>query len=51
MVEVQTESMAGGTMFHRRVIEREISRVLVLNLLWRDKAGGAHAPPRTTMPL
>src|SRR5438552_11696676 len=29
-----TESMVGGTIFHRDVIQREISRVLVLNL-WR----------------
>ena len=43
--------MVGGTIFHRRVIQREISRVLVLNLLWHDKAGGAHAPPRITMSL
>jgi hypothetical protein len=41
--------MVGGTIFHRRVIQREISRVLVLNL--SGKAGGAGAPPRTTMPL
>ena len=33
------------------MIQREISRVLVLNLLWQDKPGGACAPPRTTMPL
>jgi transposase len=31
---------------HRRVIQREISRVLVLNL--SGKASGACAPPRTT---
>src|SRR5579864_3628189 len=43
--------MVGGTIFHRRVIQREISRVLVLNLLWHDKTGGACAPPSTTMPL
>jgi hypothetical protein len=29
--------MVGGTIFHREVIQREISRVLVLNLLWRKK--------------
>jgi len=45
------ESMVGGTIFHRRVIQREISRVLVLNLLWYGKAGGAHAPPRIRVPL
>ena len=43
--------MVGGTIFHRRVIPREISRVLVLNLLWYDKPGGACAPPKTTTPL
>ena|SRR5579885_1975122 len=43
--------MVGGTIFHRRVIQREISRVLVLNLLWHDNAGGACAPPRITMSL
>ena len=29
--------MVGGTIFHREVIQREISRVLVLNLLWQNK--------------
>ncbi len=43
--------MVGGTIFHRRVIQREISRALVLNLLWHDNAGGACAPPRITMSL
>ncbi len=28
--------MVGGTIFHRGMIQREISRVLVLNLLWHD---------------
>jgi hypothetical protein len=32
MAEVEAESMVGGTIFHRWVIQREISRVLVLNL-------------------
>jgi hypothetical protein len=32
--------MVGGAI-HRRVIEREISRVLVLNLLWYGKAGAS----------
>jgi hypothetical protein len=32
MVDVMAESMVGGTIFHRRVIQREISRVLVLIL-------------------
>jgi len=37
--------MVGGTIFHRRVIQREISRVLVLNLLWHDnQAVLAHRP-------
>jgi len=43
MVAVQAESMVGGTI-HRKMIPREISRVLVLNL--SAKASGAHAPPR-----
>ena len=29
--------MVGGTIFHRQVIQREISRALVLNLLWQSK--------------
>jgi hypothetical protein len=32
MADVGAESMVGGTTFHREVIEREISRTLVLNL-------------------
>jgi hypothetical protein len=32
MADVEAESMFGGTMFHREMIQREISRVLVLNL-------------------
>jgi hypothetical protein len=32
MADVRAESMVGGTMFHRESIQREISRVLVLNL-------------------
>jgi hypothetical protein len=32
MVAVQAVSMVGGTIFHREMIQREISRVLVLNL-------------------
>jgi hypothetical protein len=35
MVDVMAESMVGGTIFHRRVIQREISRIFVLNLLWQ----------------
>jgi hypothetical protein len=37
MVDVRAESMVGGTIFHRQVIQREISRALVLNLLWQSK--------------
>jgi hypothetical protein len=49
MVDVRAESMVGGTIFHREVISREISRALVLNL--SGKASGAHTPPRTSLPL
>jgi hypothetical protein len=41
--------MVGGTIFHREVIQREISRALVLNL--SGKASGAPTLLRTTMPL
>ena len=41
--------MVGGTVFHREMIQREISRVLVLSL--SGKASGALALHRTTMPL
>ncbi len=41
MVAVVAESMVGGTIFHREMIQREISRVLVLNL------SGEKAVPRT----
>ena len=41
--------MVGGTIFHREVIQREISRALVLNL--SGKASGAQTLLRTTMPL
>jgi hypothetical protein len=37
MVDVRAESMVGGTIFHRTVIQREISRVLVLNLSGKKK--------------
>jgi len=40
MVEVRAVSMVGGTIFHREMIQREISRVLVLNL------SGKKAVPR-----
>ena len=39
----------GGTVFHRNAIQREISRVLVLNL--SGKTRGASALPWTTMLL
>ncbi len=39
MAAVQAESMVGGTIFHRKMISREISRVLVLNL--SGKRGGS----------
>src|ERR1019366_3086588 len=41
--------MVGGTIFHREMIQREISRALVLNL--SGKASGAQTLHRTTMPL
>jgi hypothetical protein len=41
--------MVGGTTFHRRVIQREISRVSVLNL--SGKVCGASALPRRSLPL
>ena len=49
MVDVRAESMVGGTIFHREMIQREISRVLVLNL--SGKASGAPSLPRTTLTL
>src|SRR5581483_2564924 len=54
MVAVVAESMVGGTnlfstSFHRRVIQCETSRALVLNL--SGEASGVRAPPRTTTPL
>jgi len=48
MVDVRAESMVGGTIFHREVIPREISRALVLNL--SGKESGASALPRISMP-
>ena len=41
--------MVGGTVFHRDVIQREISRALVLNL--SGKASGATALPRILLSL
>jgi hypothetical protein len=41
--------MVGGTTFHREMIQREVSRVLVLNL--SGKASGAYAPPRRNYAL
>jgi hypothetical protein len=49
MAEVAVESMVGGTMFRREMIQREISRVLVLNL--SGKTCGASAQHRITMSL
>jgi len=49
MVEVQAESMVGGTIFHREMIPREISRALVLSL--SGKKTGASALHRTITPL
>jgi hypothetical protein len=48
MVAVQAESMVGGTIFHRKVIHGEISRVLVLNL--SGECSGAQAPPGKSSP-
>ena len=39
MADVRAESMGGGTTFRRKMIQREISRALVLNL--SGKASGA----------
>jgi hypothetical protein len=41
--------MVGGTIFHRWVIQREISRVLVLNL--SGKANGAQNTDRRSLSL
>ena len=49
MVAVQAVSMVGGTIFHRWVIQREISRALVLNLSGEQR--GASAPHRTSLSL
>jgi hypothetical protein len=46
---VQAESMVGGTIFHREMIPREISRALVLNL--SGETSGAKTPPRRSLPL
>jgi len=43
MADDGAESMFGGTMFHREMIQREISRALVLNL--SGKPSGASALP------
>ena len=37
MVDIRSESMVGGTSFHRKVIHSEISSVFVLNLSRRTK--------------
>jgi len=49
MADDEAESMVGGTIFHREVIPREISRALVLNL--SGEHGGAHVPPRRSLSL
>src|SRR6266851_5728486 len=49
MADVGAESMIGGTTFHREMIQREISRALVLNL--SGKASGATALPRIFLSL
>jgi len=49
MVDVRAESMVGGTIFHREMIQREISRVLVLNL--SGKASGTPSVPRTALTM
>lgn len=41
--------MVGGTIFHREVIQREISRVLVLNL--SGKTNGAQNTDRISLSL
>jgi hypothetical protein len=47
MVDVRAVSMVGGTIFHREMIQREISRVLVLNLSGKQ-AVLAHRPQTIT---
>jgi len=49
MADVGAESMVGGTTFRRKMIQREISRALVLNL--SGKASGAPALPRISLSL
>ena len=49
MAAVVAESMDGGTTFRRELIQREISRVLVLNL--SGNPSGAHTLPRTSLSL
>ena len=48
-LDVRAESMVDGTIFHREMMQREISRVLVLNL--SGKASGAPSLPRTSLTL
>jgi hypothetical protein len=43
MADVGAESMFGGTMFRREMIQREISRALVLNLSG-ETSGARHCP-------
>ena len=49
MAEVGAESMFGGTMFRQEMIQREISRVLVLSL--SGKPNSAQALPRRGLSL
>ena len=49
MADEQVESMVGGTTFRRRVIQREISRALVLNL--SGKKSGAKNTDRILLSL
>jgi hypothetical protein len=49
MVDVRAVSMVGGTIFHREMIQREISRALVLNL--SGKKSGASARHRISLSL
>ena len=40
MADVGAESMGGGTTFRRKMIQREISRVLVLNPSGKKRCSG-----------
>ena len=49
MADVRAESMGGGTTFRREMIQREISRALVLNL--SGKKSGAKNTDRILLSL